>query len=83
MALEALSCNDASAGQRLIALDDLVDQDYANIYEQLTKGHLLQSMPREAVVLTTLAIRALERLADHAVNVSRRISRGAVGTDQS
>ena len=83
MALEALSCNDASAGQRLIALDDLVDQDYANIYEQLTKGHLLQAMPREAVVLTTLAIRALERLADHAVNVSRRINHGAAGADQS
>ncbi|KKZ13673.1 MAG: hypothetical protein TQ37_03765 [Candidatus Synechococcus spongiarum 15L] len=83
MALEALSRNDASAGQRLIALDDLVDQDYADIYDQLTKGHLLQSMPREAVVLTTLAIRALERLADHAVNVSRRISHGAVGADPS
>ena len=83
LALEALSCNDASAGQRLIALDDLVDQDYANIYEQLTKGRQLQSMPREAIVLTALASRALERLADHAVNVSRRISHGAVGTDQS
>ena len=83
MALEALSCNDASAGQRLIALDDLVDQDYANIYEHLTKGRLLQSMPREAMILTALAIRALERLADHAVNVSRRISHGAVGTHPS
>ncbi|WP_025781609.1 phosphate signaling complex PhoU family protein [Candidatus Synechococcus spongiarum] len=83
MALEALSCHDASAGQRLIALDDLVDQDYANIYEQLTKGHQLQSMSREAVVLTALASRSLERLADHAVNVSRRISRGATGAGQS
>ena len=83
LALEAVSCNDASAGQRLIALDDLVDQDYANIYEQLTKGHLVQSTPREAIVLTALAIRALERLADHAVNVSRRISNGAVAIDES
>ena len=83
LALEALSCNDASAGKRLTALDDLVDQDYANIYDQLTKGHRLRSMPREAIVLTALAIRALERLADHAVNVSRRISHGAVGTRQS
>lgn len=83
MALEALSCNDASAGKRLIALDDLVDQDYANIYEQLTKGRQFQSMPREAIVLTALASCSLERLADHAVNVSRRISHGATDTHQS
>lgn len=82
LALEALSRNDASAGQRLITLDDLVDQDYANLYEQLAKGRLLDSIPREAIVLTALAIRALERLADHAVNVSRRISQSAVATGQ-
>ncbi|MXX09206.1 MAG: PhoU domain-containing protein [Synechococcus sp. SB0667_bin_8] len=171
MALAALSCHDASAGQRLTALDDLVDQDYVNIYDQLTKGSQLQSMPREAVVMTqaaqghkprsagrcpspekvlrpewwresqalapttdaaglaeslnacgaagktglpalgneagthlkeeaasgiregipalqggeevnALASRSLERLADHAVNVSRRISQGAAGADQ-
>ena len=82
MALEALSRNDASAGQRLIALDDLVDQDYAAIYEQLAKGRQLASMPREAVVLTALAIRSLERLADHAVNVSRRVSHGAADMDR-
>ncbi|MCY4331802.1 MAG: hypothetical protein OXC96_04755 [Cyanobacteria bacterium MAG CAR1_bin_15] len=55
MALEALSCYDTSAGQRLVALDALVDRDYGNIYEQLTKGRQLQSMSREAVVLTKAA----------------------------
>ncbi|MXW41033.1 MAG: PhoU domain-containing protein [Synechococcus sp. SB0668_bin_15] len=81
LVLEALSRNDAGAGQRLVALDDLVDQDYATIYGQLTKGRLLESMPREVVVLTALAIRALERLADHGVNVSCRINHGAMDAD--
>ena len=77
MALEALSRNDTSAGARLIALDDLVDQDYAALYQRITRHDETGSMPREVLVLVALAMRALERLADHAVNVSRRVSHGA------
>jgi phosphate transport system protein len=76
-ALDSVSEKDASAGERLQALDDLVDMDYAHLLGQMKelKQEQLAGSSLESVLLLVLLIRCIERMADHAVNASRRMAR--------
>jgi phosphate transport system protein len=76
-ALDSVSEKDASAGERLQALDDLVDMDYAHLLGQLKelKQEQLAGSSLDSVLLLVLLIRCIERMADHAVNASRRMAR--------
>ncbi len=70
--LTAITNLDGQAYQEIDRLDDQVDQAYTQVYQTLSsqqdfKGSL------EPVILLILSSRHLERMADHANNVSRRI----------
>ena len=73
MSLVALSSLDAEAGLEVKVKDDMVDADYEDLYSQLVH----QSSGRvviEPIVLLVLAIRYLERMADHATNIGKRVA---------
>ncbi|MEM6352433.1 MAG: phosphate signaling complex protein PhoU [Cyanobacteria bacterium P01_D01_bin.14] len=71
LCLAALSAFDAAAGIEIKQKDDVVDDDYDAIYDLLVQT---PSATVEPVVLLVLAIRYLERVADHATNVGRRVT---------
>ncbi len=73
MSLVALSELDAEAGQQMKFRDDEVDACYAHVYNDLAHETNLQGSV-EPLLLTTLAIRALERMADHSTNIGQRIA---------
>ena len=74
LALDSLSEEDLSAGARLQALDDLVDRDYERLVEELTET-CTGSECRDHQLMLVLVLRCIERMADHAVNVSQRVAR--------
>jgi phosphate transport system protein len=73
MSLSALTDLDAESGRRMNIADDEVDAFYDRVYETLAQQTNIQGSV-EPLLLTTLAIRALERMADHATNIGKRIS---------
>jgi phosphate transport system protein len=79
LALDGVSDGDAGAGVRLLALDDLVDHDYERLLKLLCDREHTIDLPAEATPLLVLTVRCLERMADHAVNVSRRMGRPGDG----
>lgn len=73
MSLIALSELDAESGLDIKIKDDAVDLDYEMLYDLLVH----QSNPQgsiEPIVLLVLAIRYLERMADHATNIGKRVA---------
>lgn len=73
MSLSALTDLDAESGRRMNIADDEVDACYDRVYETLAQQTNIKGSV-EPLLLITLAIRALERMADHATNIGRRIS---------
>jgi len=73
MGLVALSDLDAESGLDIKIKDDAVDSDYETLYNLLAhqtdvKGTI------EPIVLLVLVIRHLERMADHATNIGKRVA---------
>jgi phosphate transport system protein len=73
MSLSALTDLDAESGERMKLKDDEVDACYDHVYETLANESNIQGSI-EPMLLMTLAIRALERMADHATNIGKRTS---------
>jgi phosphate transport system protein len=73
MSLSALTDLDAESGRLMNVTDDEVDACYDRVYETLANQTDIQGSV-EPLLLITLAIRALERMADHATNIGKRIS---------
>lgn len=71
MSLLALSELDVEAGHEIKEKDDVVDDDYDRLYDLLVQQPPAGSI--EPTVLLVLAIRYLERIADHATNIGRRV----------
>lgn len=73
MSLVALSSLDAEAGLEVRVKDDMVDADYEDLYNllvhQSSEGEII-----EPIVLLVLATRYLERMADHATNIGKRVA---------
>jgi phosphate transport system protein len=73
LCLSALTDLDEESGLQLKHRDDEVDDLYDSVY--YTLAHQTPSSESvEPLLLMTLAIRALERMADHATNVGRRVA---------
>jgi phosphate transport system protein len=71
--LVAVSELNGEARTAIESLDDEVDASYELIYEQLaSQQHFRGNL--EPIMLLTLSIRCLERMADHANNVARRVN---------
>ena len=73
MSLAALSDLDAESGLDVKLRDDDVDTDYEEVYTLLTRQSNVQGSI-EQIVLMVLAIRYLERMADHATNIGKRVA---------
>ncbi|MEL6938152.1 MAG: phosphate signaling complex protein PhoU [Cyanobacteria bacterium J06598_1] len=73
LCLRSLSELNVDAGIELKAKDDVVDDDYDRIYQQLINAQPIDGSV-EPIILMVLVIRALERIADHATNVGKRVS---------
>jgi phosphate transport system protein len=76
--LTALSELDAEVGKRVKELDSTVDDLYDQIYQNLA-GHRDIKGSIEPFLLIVLAIRHLERMADHATNIGQRVAYIVIG----
>jgi phosphate transport system protein len=70
--LASLANLDAETALSMGEQDDVIDSDYANLYTLLTQKTDVQGVI-EPIVLLVLAIRHMERIADHATNVGKRV----------
>ncbi len=73
VSLEALTDLDATAGQAVKVLDDEVDLAYETLYQTLAYQRDIKGVV-EPILLLVLAIRHLERMADHATNIGQRVT---------
>lgn len=73
MGLAALADLDAESGLDLKIKDDAVDSDYESLYNLLVRQPSYQESI-EPVVLLVLTIRHIERMADHATNIGKRVA---------
>lgn len=73
MGLAALSNMDAKAGLDIKIKDDAVDSDYEALYNLLARQTDIPGTI-EPFVLLVLVIRHLERMADHATNIGKRVA---------
>ncbi|TAE61282.1 MAG: phosphate transport system regulatory protein PhoU [Nostocales cyanobacterium] len=71
--LVALADLDEVNGRRIKFLDDTVDNAYDNLYQTLAQQRDVPGII-EPVLLLTLAIRCIERMADHATNIGQRVA---------
>lgn len=71
--LVALADLDEVGGRELKHLDDAVDNAYERLYQTLAFQRDVKGVV-EPIVLLALAIRCLERMADHATNIGQRVA---------
>jgi phosphate transport system protein len=71
--LIAVAQIDGDARQVIERMDDEVDASYELIYERIASQQNFQGS-LEPIMLITLSMRCLERMADHANNVARRVN---------
>lgn len=73
MSLVALSDLDAESGLAIKIRDDAVDLDYETLYNALAQQRDVPGVI-EPIVLMVLVIRHMERMADHATNIGKRVA---------
>ncbi len=73
LSLVALTDLDAEKGLLIKQRDDEVDDAYDRIYRYLAREQSI-SGSAEPLLLLMLAIRSIERMADHATNIGRRVA---------
>ena len=71
--LVALADLDETSGRRMKHLDDAVDNAYDHLYQTFAHQRDFPGVV-EPILLLTLAIRCLERMADHATNIGQRVT---------
>ena len=77
--LVALADLDQSAGARVKEYDNIVDDAYDRLYKAIAFQKDIPGVV-EPVLLLGLIIRHLERMADHATNISQRVTYIVTGT---
>ncbi|QZZ20349.1 phosphate signaling complex protein PhoU [Leptothermofonsia sichuanensis E412] len=73
MSLAALSDLDAESGLAIKIRDDAVDLDYETLYNALAQQRDVPGV-LEPIILMVLVIRHMERMADHATNIGKRVA---------
>lgn len=71
--LVALADLDEANGRNIKHLDDAVDNAYEQVYNALAQQRDVPGL-LEPFLLLGLAIRCLERMADHATNIGQRVA---------
>jgi phosphate transport system protein len=74
LCLKSLTELDAQSGYEIKEKDDLVDADYECLFESFARTPSDPTSSVEPLLLLVLVIRFLERIADHATNVGRRVT---------
>lgn len=73
LSLVALTDLDAEKGLHIKQRDDEVDDGYDRVYARLANEKDIQGSA-EPLLLLMLIIRSIERMADHATNIGRRVA---------
>ncbi|TVQ62468.1 MAG: phosphate transport system regulatory protein PhoU [Spirulina sp. DLM2.Bin59] len=73
VSLVALADLDPGAGAELKVMDDTIDDAYDRLYQILAQARDLQGVV-EPILLMVLAMRHIERMADHATNIGQRVA---------
>ncbi len=73
LSLKAVTDLDVTTGRELRTLDQVVNSDYAAIFQALTQ-RTEPPGPIEPNLILVLMIRHLERMGDHAANIGQRIA---------
>ncbi|WP_236096073.1 phosphate signaling complex protein PhoU [Lyngbya confervoides] len=73
MGLASLTELDAEQGLNIKQRDDEVDSGYQQVYQKLSQVQTVQGSV-EPLLLMMLTIRSIERMADHATNIGRRVA---------
>jgi phosphate transport system protein len=73
VSLLSLTQLDPQAGEIVKGMDDTVDDAYERLYNILAFQRDVKGVV-EPILLMTLVIRHLERMADHATNIAQRVS---------
>jgi phosphate transport system protein len=73
MSLVSLAELDAESGLLMKQRDDEVDAGYERVYQQLAQEQGVAGSV-EPLLLMMLAIRTIERMADHATNIGQRVA---------
>ncbi|KJH71478.1 phosphate signaling complex protein PhoU [Aliterella atlantica] len=71
--LLSLADLDPQLGRSVKRLDDVVDTAYKNLYHTLANERDIKGVV-EPILLLALAIRHIERMADHATNIGQRVA---------
>lgn len=70
LAQEAVSCRDQDMARQVFLRDDAVDDLYHALYDDMLRAMHEDSRTIEQASYLSLAVRYLERIADHAVNIA-------------
>lgn len=73
VSLIALADLDPGAGAELKEMDNTIDDAYDRLYRTFAEARDIQGVV-EPILLMVLAIRHLERMADHATNIGQRVT---------
>jgi len=73
VSLMALADLDAATGRRVKDMDDTVDDAHDRLYDRLAQSRDIPGAI-EPYLLLGLAIRHIERMADHATNIGQRVA---------
>jgi phosphate transport system protein len=69
-AIDSYIRRDCKAAKEVIGRDDYVDKEYAEIIDYLIKEDKKKAITPEFAIYTTLVVKYLERIADHATNIA-------------
>ncbi len=69
-AIESFIKKDIAMAEEVIQADDVVDQYYSNIISELVMPHEDEKNWLPFAIYTTLVVKYIERIADHAVNIA-------------
>ncbi|HTA21529.1 MAG TPA: phosphate signaling complex protein PhoU [Polyangia bacterium] len=73
-ALASLVAQDVARANQVIANDDVVDAQYARIFQEIVEGMRQQDPPTIARAMRVQAIaKYVERIGDHATNIAERV----------
>lgn len=67
---KALACSDSTLAENVIKRDDIVDELYLELLSEIPELKVKYALNDAYVIYTTLLIKYVERIADHASNIA-------------
>lgn len=70
LAVEAFVESDEQAARKVVAMDDIVDDLFNKVKEEMMDAIVAQSLNADKVVDYLMVAKYLEKMGDHAVNIA-------------